>query len=64
MALTAISPLDGRYATQVRSLAPYFSEEALIGREPRRCWILQEGRERGLLRFCGYDLQRQLPCQY
>jgi adenylosuccinate lyase len=30
MTLTAISPLDGRYATQVRSLAPYFSEEALI----------------------------------
>src|SRR5262247_2319615 len=30
MALTAISPLDGRYATQVQSLAPYFSEEALI----------------------------------
>ncbi len=30
MALTAISPLDGRYAAQVQSLAPYFSEEALI----------------------------------
>src|SRR5262245_9606153 len=30
MALTAISPLDGRYATQVQSLASYFSEEALI----------------------------------
>jgi adenylosuccinate lyase len=30
MALTSISPLDGRYAAQVQSLAPYFSEEALI----------------------------------
>ena len=30
MALTAISPLDGRYAAQVQSLAAYFSEEALI----------------------------------
>src|SRR5262245_56263027 len=30
MALTALSPLDGRYAAQVQSLAPYFSEEALI----------------------------------
>jgi adenylosuccinate lyase len=30
MTLTAISPLDGRYAAQVQSLAPYFSEEALI----------------------------------
>jgi adenylosuccinate lyase len=30
MALTAISPLDGRYAAQVQSLTPYFSEEALI----------------------------------
>jgi hypothetical protein len=30
MALTSISPLDGRYATQVQSLAPYVSEEALI----------------------------------
>jgi adenylosuccinate lyase len=30
MALTAISPLDGRCATQVQLLAPYFSEEALI----------------------------------
>src|SRR4030095_10212140 len=30
MALTAISPLDGRYTAQVPSLAPYFSEEALI----------------------------------
>ena len=30
MALTAISPLDGRYTAQVQSLAPYFSEEALI----------------------------------
>jgi adenylosuccinate lyase len=30
MALTSISPLDGRYATQAQSLAPYFSEEALI----------------------------------
>jgi adenylosuccinate lyase len=30
MALTSISPLDGRYAIQVQSLVPYFSEEALI----------------------------------
>jgi adenylosuccinate lyase len=30
MALTSISPLDGRYTAQVQSLAPYFSEEALI----------------------------------
>lgn len=30
MALTSISPLDGRYAAQVQSLALYFSEEALI----------------------------------
>src|SRR4029453_13001599 len=30
MALTAISPLDGRYTAQVQSLAPYFSEVALI----------------------------------
>jgi adenylosuccinate lyase len=30
MALTSISPLDGRYAAQVQSLASYFSEEALI----------------------------------
>jgi len=30
MALTSISPLDGRYAAQVQSLAPYFSEAALI----------------------------------
>ena len=30
MALASISPLDGRYAAQVQSLAPYFSEEALI----------------------------------
>src|SRR4030095_17248267 len=30
MALTAISPLDGRYTAQVQLLAPYFSEEALI----------------------------------
>jgi adenylosuccinate lyase len=30
MTLTAISPLDGRYAVQVQSLVPYFSEEALI----------------------------------
>jgi adenylosuccinate lyase len=30
MALASISPLDGRYAPQVQSLAPYFSEEALI----------------------------------
>jgi adenylosuccinate lyase len=30
MALTSISPLDGRYAAQVQSLAPYLSEEALI----------------------------------
>jgi adenylosuccinate lyase len=30
MALISISPLDGRYAAQVQSLAPYFSEEALI----------------------------------
>ena len=30
MALTSISPLDGRYAAQVQSLAPYFSEQALI----------------------------------
>jgi adenylosuccinate lyase len=30
MALTSISPLDGRYAAQVQSLTPYFSEEALI----------------------------------
>jgi adenylosuccinate lyase len=30
MALTAISPLDERYTTQVQALAPYFSEWALI----------------------------------
>ena len=30
MALTSISPLDGRYAARVQSLVPYFSEEALI----------------------------------
>ena len=30
MALTSISPLDGRYAAQVQSLTPYLSEEALI----------------------------------
>jgi adenylosuccinate lyase len=30
MPLTSISPLDGRYAVQVQSLASYFSEEALI----------------------------------
>lgn len=29
-ALTAISPIDGRYRNQVRHLAPYFSEYALI----------------------------------
>lgn len=28
--LTAISPIDGRYASKTRSLAPYFSEFALI----------------------------------
>jgi adenylosuccinate lyase len=28
--LNAISPIDGRYRAQVESLAPYFSEEALI----------------------------------
>ena len=28
--LTAISPIDGRYRGKVNSLAPYFSEEALI----------------------------------
>jgi adenylosuccinate lyase len=30
MALTSISPLDGRYAAQTQLLASYFSEEALI----------------------------------
>jgi len=29
-ALNAISPIDGRYRSKTRSLAPYFSEEALI----------------------------------
>lgn len=29
-ALQAISPIDGRYASQTASLVPYFSEEALI----------------------------------
>ena len=28
--LTAISPVDGRYRSKVASLAPYFSEYALI----------------------------------
>lgn len=28
--LTAISPIDGRYRSKVESLAPYFSEQALI----------------------------------
>ena len=28
--LTAISPIDGRYRSKVESLAPYFSEFALI----------------------------------
>jgi adenylosuccinate lyase len=30
MSLTAVSPLDGRYYTQVQALAPYFSEYALM----------------------------------
>ena len=29
-ALNAISPIDGRYRSKTKSLAPYFSEEALI----------------------------------
>ena len=28
--LNAISPIDGRYRNKTESLAPYFSEEALI----------------------------------
>ena len=28
--LNAVSPIDGRYRGKVNSLAPYFSEEALI----------------------------------
>ena len=28
--LNAISPIDGRYRSKVESLAPFFSEEALI----------------------------------
>ena len=28
--LNAISPIDGRYRNKTKSLAPYFSEEALI----------------------------------
>ena len=28
--LTAISPIDGRYRSKTESLAPFFSEEALI----------------------------------
>ena len=28
--LNAISPIDGRYRSKVKELAPYFSEEALI----------------------------------
>ena len=28
--LNAISPIDGRYRSKTESLAPYFSEEALI----------------------------------
>ena len=28
--LNAISPIDGRYRNKVESLAPFFSEEALI----------------------------------
>lgn len=28
--LTAISPIDGRYADKTRELSPYFSEFALI----------------------------------
>ena len=30
MSLTALSPLDGRYASQAQALSPYFSEWALI----------------------------------
>lgn len=30
MSLTALSPLDGRYASQVQALSPYFSEWALM----------------------------------
>ena len=31
MMKSAINPLDGRYFEKTRALAPYFSEEALMG---------------------------------
>ena len=72
MTLTALSPLDGRYATQVQSLAPYFSEEALIRYRVRveLTWLVpcQSGQtaprpspappERQLLRL-GHDIRRR-----
>src|SRR4029434_7859272 len=51
MALTAISPLDGRYTAQVQSLAPYFSEEALIHYRVRveLAWLVILSQRPGLL---------------
>jgi adenylosuccinate lyase len=60
-ALTAISPIDGRYANKVDALRPIFSEYGLIRYrvEVEVRWLQALAAQKDIMKFRLYRQQRQ-----